>query len=233
MTEPLYQSDPYLRDCEARVESVDGERIVLDRSVFYPRGGGQPGDAGTLHDREGGETTIVDTVHGDAGAIVLVAAAPVSLAPGDELRAEIDWNRRHAHMRMHTGLHLLGAVLPYGVTGGAITAERSRLDFDMQEPIDRESTEAALNALVAEDHPVETRWITQEELAAQPELVRTMSVRPPANVPRIRLLEIPGVDLQPCGGTHVRRTGEIGPLRILKVEKKGRRNRRVVIGFAA
>jgi misacylated tRNA(Ala) deacylase len=150
---------------------------------------------------------------------------------GDAVRGEIDWERRYAHMRMHTALHLLGSVLRYGVTGGQIAADKSRLDFDTQEEIDRERVTLALNALIRADTPVGSQWITDEELARQPELIRTMSIRPPVGAGRIRLLEIPGVDLQPCGGTHVARTGEIGPMQIAKVENKGRHNKRVYISF--
>jgi misacylated tRNA(Ala) deacylase len=232
MTTPLFRDDAYLRDCEAVVSAiVDGE-IVLDQTVFYPLGGGQPGDSGRLILADGSAIGVVDTRKGDDGAILHVldegAAAP---AVGTELRAELDWERRHAHMRMHTALHLLGVVLPFPVTGGSVGADRSRLDFDMQDAVDKEAVTEALNALIEADHGVSTRWITDEELDAQPELVRTLSVQPPRGAGRVRLLDIGGIDLQPCGGTHVRSTAEIGRVRVSKVEKKGRQNRRVAIVF--
>lgn len=230
MTERLYQEDPYLARCEARVVEAGPEGIVLDRTVFYPVGGGQPGDSGRLVAADGGITPIEGCRNGPGGVVLHRPAEGAGLpAPGGEVMAEIHWDTRHRHMRMHTCLHLLGAVLPFGVTGGNITAARSRLDFDMPDPPDREATEEALNALIAADHPVRWFWIDEEELDARPELIRTLSVRPPRGVGRIRLLEIPGVDLQPCGGTHVRRTGEIGHARVAGIEKKGRRNRRVYL----
>lgn len=232
MTDRLFQDDAYRERCIARVTASSPEGIVLDRTVFYPRGGGQPGDTGRLID-SGATFEIIDTIHGTGGRI-LHKTAPDALLPdpGDPVEAEIDWPRRHAHMRMHTALHLLGVALPFGVTGGNITETRSRLDFDLPEPPDKDQVEKTLNRLIAEDHPVRSFWISESELAARPELVRTLSVRPPSGVGRIRLLEIPGLDLQPCGGTHVNRTGEIGPVRVAKIEKKGRRNRRVYLEFA-
>jgi misacylated tRNA(Ala) deacylase len=201
--------------------------------VFYPLGGGQPGDSGWLRTADGRNLRITDTRKGAEGRILHVPESPApALEIGDEVSAEIDWDRRHLHMRMHTALHLLGSILRFGVTGGQIAVDKSRLDFDTQEEIDRERVTAALNELIRADTPVHSRWITEEELARQPELIRTMSVRPPTGVGRIRLLEIPGVDLQPCGGTHVARTGEIGPMQVTKVESKGRHNKRVYVSFA-
>ncbi len=226
-TEDLFRHDAYLRECEARVVAVEEGAVVLDRTVFYPAGGGQPGDTGTLS-WAGGRAEVSDTRHGEAGAIRHIVAPGGPLPqPGDTVNAAIDWERRYRHMRMHTAMHLLGSVLPYGVTGGNISAEKSRLDFDMEETIDKEAVGRELARLVAGDHAISTRWITDEELAAQPELVRTLSVQPPKGAGRVRLLEIEGVDLQPCGGTHLKSTGEVGPVRIGKVEKKGRHNRRV------
>jgi misacylated tRNA(Ala) deacylase len=232
-TEPLFQQDAYLRRCEARVVERLPEGVVLDRTVFYPLGGGQPGDSGRLISGDGREWRVVDTRKGDAGRIVhrLADEAPPP-AVGESVQAEIDWQRRHAHMRMHTCLHLLVSVLRYGVTGGQIAAERGRLDFDTQEEIDGAHVTDAVNALIAANHPVRSQWITDEELDRQPQLVRTMSVQPPRGAGRIRLLEIPGVDLQPCGGTHVAATGEIGPVAVVKVENKGRHNKRVYVAFA-
>lgn len=228
MTAPLYQDEVYLKACRATVTAIQDDYVVLDRTVFYPLGGGQPGDRGTLHSGAGPVIPVTDTRHGEGGRIAHVIGDQASLlSVGDEVEARLDWARRHAHMRMHTCLHLLGAVVPHGVTGGNISATRSRLDFDMQDTLDKAELSARLNALIEADLPVLSRWITQEELSAQPELIRTLSVTPPKNVPRIRLLEIPGVDLQPCGGTHVARTGEIGRVTVSKIEKKGRHNRRI------
>ncbi len=232
MTRALFRDDAYQRRCSATVRRCEDEKLILDQTICYPRGGGQPGDRGVLVLSDGSQLMIVDTTHGGGDEIVHQLEEPAELAEGVSVEVELDWPQRFAHMRMHTALHLLGAVVPYGVTGGNISAARSRLDFDMQETVDKVEVGAALNELVAADHPVLSRWISQQELAAQPELVRTMSVRPPTHVERLRLLEIPGVDLQPCGGTHVRSTAEIGPLEVVKIEKKGRHNRRVHIAFA-
>ena len=229
MTKTLFRDDAYLKQCEAAVIQVEDRAVVLDRTVFYPTGGGQPGDTGTLL-WDGASATVVDTRHGEAGAIIhLLAEDDAVPAVGQSVTAAIDWDRRYRHMRMHTALHLLGAVLNYGVTGGNISAHKSRLDFDMEDTVDKQTVQNALDELVAADHPVSTRWITDAELDAQPDLVRTMSVQPPRGVGRVRLLEIEGVDLQPCGGTHLKSSREVGRVRIGKVEKKGRHNRRVNI----
>jgi misacylated tRNA(Ala) deacylase len=232
-TDALFQSDAYLRECSAQVVAADDGAVVLDRTVFYPTGGGQPGDTGLLRATDGREWQVVDTRKGEHGSIVhRLAPGSVAPPPSTTVTASIDWSRRHAHMRMHTALHLLGSVLRYGVTGGQISATRSRLDFDTQQEIDQNRVTELVNELVAANHPVRTRWITDEELDRQPELVRTMSVQPPRGVGRIRLLEIPGVDLQPCGGTHVAATAEIGAVAVTKVENKGRHNKRVYLQFA-
>ena len=232
VTEPLFQQDAYLRNCDARVVELLPGGVVLDRTVFYPLGGGQPGDTGLLRAGDGREWRVLDSRKGEDGRILHQLAGDVAPpAIGEGLEALLDWGRRHAHMRMHSCLHLLGAVLRYGVTGGQITAERGRLDFDTQEEIDKDRVTEAVNALISADHPVQSKWITDEELDRQPQLVRTMSVQPPRGAGRIRLLEIPGVDLQPCGGTHVRATGEIGPIAVTKVENKGRHNKRVYVAF--
>jgi misacylated tRNA(Ala) deacylase len=229
MTDPLFREDSYLKECDATVVSVVADSVVLDRSVFYPLGGGQPGDVGSIA-WDGNDAGVIDTRYGDAGAILHVVAPGSPLPPvGSSVRAAIDWERRYRHMRMHTALHLLGAVLRYGVTGGNIGADRSRLDFDMEDTVEKDSVSAAIQALVDANHAVRCRWITDAELAAQPELVRTMSVQPPKGAGKVRLLEIEGVDLQPCGGTHLKATGEVGRVRVAKVEKKGKRNRRVYI----
>jgi misacylated tRNA(Ala) deacylase len=227
MSEQLFREDSYLRQCEATVVASGDGGIVLDRTVFYPMGGGQPGDTGSIS-WDGGSVEIVDTRYGDGGSIRHLVADDAALpAVGTAVTAGIDWDRRYRHMRMHTALHLLGSILQYGVTGGNISAGKSRLDFDMEDTVDKDQVNRALAALVVEDHPVSCRWITDEELDAQPELVRTMSVQPPRGVGKVRLLEIEGVDLQPCGGTHLKSTAEVGKVRVSKVEKKGRHNRRV------
>jgi len=232
-TEPLYQQDPYLRSCQARVLAAGPDGVVLDRTVFYPMGGGQPGDTGWLRAADGRSWQVVDTRKGEGGRILHKLAEGVATpGAGEQLEAVIDWQRRHAHMRMHTALHLLGSVLRYGVTGGQIGAERSRLDFDTQDEIDKERVTDAVNALVAGHYAVTSRWITDAELDRQPELVRTMSVQPPRGVGYVRLLDIAGVDLQPCGGTHVANTSEIGPLVVTRIEKKGRHNKRVYLALA-
>lgn len=232
-TELLFQKDAYLRACSAKVLEAQVSGVVLDRTVFYPLGGGQPGDTGWLRAADGRVWRVLDARKGEGGRVLHVLEAGALLPEiGCDLEAVIDWDRRHAHMRMHTCLHLLGSVLRYGVTGGQITADKGRLDFDTQDEIDREAVTAAVTALIAANHPVRSMWITDEELDRQPELVRTLSVQPPRGAGRIRLLEIPGVDLQPCGGTHVAATGEIGPVVVGKVENKGKRNKRVYIAFA-
>ena len=229
MTEELFRDDSYLKDCDASVVAVGDGAIVLDRTVFYPQGGGQPGDAGVVT-WTGGKATIIDTRYGEDRMIRHVVEDGAALpAVGDAVHVALDWRRRYRHMRMHTALHLLGAVLKYGVTGGNISADKSRLDFDMEDTIDKDAVDAALQELVAADCAVSCRWISDAELDAQPDLVRTMSVQPPRGKGKVRLLEIEGIDLQPCGGTHLRSTAEVGKVRIGKVEKKGKRNRRVNI----
>ena len=240
MTEPLFMTDPYRKSVTARVIALTEEGgIVLDRTIFYPRSGGQPGDSGML-DLGDQRIAIATAVKGEGGAIVLVPAEAVTLPPlGAEVEQRLDWERRYGHMRIHTALHLLSVVLPFPVTGGAIAHDKGRLDFDMPEMPDadeRAILEGRLNALVTRDLVVSEEWITEAELDAQPGLVKTMSVQPPRGTGRIRLVRIGDgagqVDLQPCGGTHVARTAEIGKLTIAKIEKKGRQNRRVAIEFA-
>jgi misacylated tRNA(Ala) deacylase len=235
MTELLFRDDAYRRSGEARVVAVDERGIRLDRTVFYPQGGGQAGDTGMLRFADGRVLLVVDTRKGEAADEVLhIPAAGGALpSPGDVVTAEIDWDRRYRLMRMHSCLHLLCAVVPGAVTGGQVSDGKGRLDFDVPgAALDKDEIQAKLNALIAADHPVAPRWISDEELAARPELVRTMSVKPPSGHGRVRLLEISGVDLQPCGGTHVRRTGEIGRVVIGKIENKGKQNRRVNLAFA-
>ena len=234
MTERLYLADPALRSASARVVAVLPGGVVLDRSPFYPRGGGQPGDAGLLS-WDGGQAIVSEAVKGEGDTILL----PIQGDPparGGTVEASVDWDRRLAHMRMHTALHLLCSVLPgAAVTGGQIGAEKSRLDFDLAEAPDAQRLAAALAALVAADHPVSTEWVDESVLDTTPELVRTLSVKPPRGAGRLRLVRIgPAdhpVDRQPCGGTHVARTGEIGGVRVRKIENKGRQNRRVYLAL--
>jgi misacylated tRNA(Ala) deacylase len=239
MTELVFRDDAYARSCPARVLAVDERGIRLDRTVFYPTGGGQPGDIGSLRLVSGETIAIVDTVKGEGPGEVIHVPAPGSAmpAPGADIVAEIDWEQRHRLMRMHTCLHLLCAVVPGAVTGGQVSDGRGRLDFDVPgSSLDKEAITARLNELIAAGHPVAARWIADDELEARPELVRTMSVKPPSGAGRVRLMEIAGtgglIDLQPCGGTHIRNTAEIGPVTLGKIENKGRQNRRINIAFA-
>ena len=230
----ICREDSYARSLTATVVAVDERGIRLDRTVFYPMGGGQPGDIGVLR-RAGGDTVITNAIKGAAPDEVIHVPVPGTPLPatGEQVTVEIDWQRRHRLMRMHTCLHLLCAVVPGAVTGGQVSDGKGRLDFDVPgATLDKDEIEAKLNALISADHPVTPRWISDEELATRPELVRTMSVKPPTGHGRVRLLDIAGVDLQPCGGTHVKRTGEIGPVVIGKIENKGKQNRRVNIAFA-
>ncbi len=235
MTEMLFRRDAYLRDAPAVVrDHTDEGGIILDASLFYPTGGGQPGDSGRI-EWDGGALSIATAIKGQGDDIILIPSEPRAMPPkGAQVTQHLDWDRRFGHMRVHTALHLLSVVLPFGVTGGSIGAARGRLDFNMENaPEDRDAIEEALNAHVAADLVVSEDWISDADLAANPELVKTMSVQPPRGAGDIRLIRIGGpkiaVDLQPCGGTHVARTGEIGGLRIGKIEKKGRMNRRVYL----
>ncbi len=235
MTQMLFRQDSYLRDAPAQVQAITPEGgVVLDRSLFYPTGGGQPGDSGWIS-WDGRQLPIATTVKGDGDAIVLVPSEASALPPvGAHLTQTLDWDRRHKHMRVHTALHLLSVVIPFGVTGGQIAAQYGRLDFDMPDaPQDRDEIEAALNAFVEMDARVSEGWMSAAALEANPHLVKTMAVQPPKGAGDVRLIRIgeagDWIDLQPCGGTHVARTGEIGALRLGKIEKKGRMNRRVYL----
>lgn len=232
----LFRDDAYLSTAEARVVAIN-ERggILLDRSIFYATGGGQPGDTGTLERADGSMIKIATTVYGDSkNEIVHVPAEGSDLpAPGETVVQHLDWATRHRHMRIHTGLHLLTVALPFPVSGGRIGADEGHLDFDIDGTVPaKEEIEEKLNALVVADHAVSTEWITDEELLANPGLVKTMSVMPPMGTGRVRLVRIGDIDLQPCGGTHVQTTSEIGALVVAKIENKGKQNRRVRIRFA-
>lgn len=230
-TELLFRDDAYARTCQAKVIGVTPEGgVILDRTICYAQGGGQPGDVGTMR-HNGVDLPISNTVYGADRSQVLHLIGPeavANIAPGDAVEIALDWPRRFKRMRVHTALHLLSVVLPYPVTGGAIADGDGRLDFDIPDAgLDKAEITEKLNALIARDAPVTERWITDEELDANPGLVKTMSVKPPRGSGRVRLVEIEGIDLQPCGGTHVRRTGEIGTVAITDIEKKGKQNRRV------
>ena len=234
MTRALYDDDAYRTGCTARVLAVHAGGVELDQTVFYPLGGGQPGDSGWLTTDEGARLRIADTRRDKAsGAILHVLDAGASPAPGSTATLELDWARRHRHMRMHSALHLLSAIVRHGVTGGNLTHENGRLDFDTAgAALDAAHVQHELGRLIQADLPVSMRLISGAALAAQPDLIKTLSVTPPMHLPQIRLVEIAGADLQPCGGTHVRRTSEIGALRVSRIESKGTRNRRVVLAFA-
>jgi misacylated tRNA(Ala) deacylase len=233
MVEELFRHDAYLREADATVTALEERGVRLDRSIFYPTGGGQPGDTGMLR-WDGGEARVVDTVKADGGDVlhVLAADAPHP-ATGTGLHTALDWERRLRHMRMHTALHVMSAVIKGNVTGGQVGADKSRLDFNLEGEVPaKEWVTEEINKLIALDRPVTPQWITDEELLARPELVKTMSVRPPMGAGRVRLLAIEGIDLQACGGTHVARTAEIGRVECIKIENKGKMNRRFIIALA-
>ena len=232
-TELLFRAEPYARTCEAHIGAVEPGAVRLDRTVFYPEGGGQPGDTGVLRADDGTAFAVSNTRKGEGADDVIHLIDPDSAlpAPGSRVVAELDWERRYRHMRMHTCLHLLSAVIDAPVTGGQLSAEKGRLDFDVDTKLEKAAVQAELNALIARDFPVGARWISDEALAEQPELVRTMRVKPPTGQGRVRLIDVEGIDLQPCGGTHVARTGETGPIVVRKIESKGRQNRRVTLVF--
>lgn len=235
-TDCLFRKDAYLKSCEARVVALtEHGGIVLDRTVFYANSGGQPGDTGALGTADGKSIAIGNAIYTDA-AKTEIAHVPAPGSPavnvGDTITAAIDWDRRYARMRMHTALHLLSAVLPYAVTGGSVGESESRLDFDIPEAgLDKEIITAKVNEMILSNAPVMARWISDAELEANPGLVKTMSVKPPMGTGKVRLIEIANLDLQPCGGTHVRATGEIGAVRVTQIEKKGKQNRRVRIAL--
>jgi len=240
MTELLFRADAYLPHCPAVITAVDERGFQTDATVFYPTGGGQPGDTGRFLLPDGQEIQITDTVKGDGpdGIIHKPGNGSALLKPGLQGRLEIDWDRRYRLMQMHTALHLLSALVPYPVTGGQVSDGKGRLDFDMADSIpDKETLTEKLNALIEGGHAVVSRWITDEELLASPDLVKTMAVKPPMGLGRVRLIEVQGLerplDLQACGGTHVQNTGEISRIAVRKIENKGRQNRRVNIEFVA
>jgi len=233
MVEELFRQDAYIKETDATVTAVEERGVRLDRSIFYPTGGGQPGDTGLLR-WDGGEAKVVDTLKAEGGDVLHVLAPDAPRpAVGTKVHATLDWERRHLHMRMHTALHVMSAVIKGNVTGGQVGVDKSRLDFNLEGEVPtKEWVTEEVNKLIALDRPVTQQWVTDEELTSRPELVKTMSVRPPMGAGRVRLLSIEGVDLQACGGTHVARCGEIGRVECIKIENKGKMNRRFIIALA-
>jgi len=227
----LFIEDSYLKDFDATILNIDSNKIILDRTAFYAKSGGQPGDIGKII-LNGKEINIIDTVYDNKQNILHVCENSNDLKIDEKIKGKINWEVRYKHMRMHTALHLLCSLIPYDVTGGQISYEKSRLDFNADDKIEKEEIENKINQLVEDDHEISYQWITLEELDNQPDLVRTMSVKPPRTNNEIRLVKIGSIDLQPCGGTHVRRTKEIGSIRIGKIENKGKMNRRVNLSIS-
>ena len=227
----LFIEDSYLKDFDATILNIDSNKIILDRTAFYAKSGGQPGDIGkiTLNEKE---INIIDTVYDNKKNILHVCENSNDLKIDEKIKGKINWEIRYKHMRMHTALHLLCSLIPYDVTGGQISYEKSRLDFNADDKIEKEEIENKINQLVKDDHEISYQWITLEELDNQPDLVRTMSVKPPRTNNKIRLVKIGSIDLQPCGGTHVKRTKEIGNIKIGKIENKGKMNRRVNLSIS-
>jgi len=234
MTEELFRQDGYLKSCEASVTAVTDNGFAVDRTVFYSMGGGQPGDTGYFeHANNSHQVAIIDTYKDRESGLHLHVVSDGAELPsvGDKVVLKLDWARRHRLMRMHSCMHMLCAAVPEPVTGGSIRDGSGRLDFDIPVPPDKQAIEEKLNQLIAADLPMSLRWVTDEEMDAQPDLVRTMSVQPPRGSGKVRLVEFEGADLQPCGGTHVARTGEIGPVKVQSIKKKGKQNRRITVEF--
>ena len=231
MTTELFRQNSYLKECAASVTRVDDEHVVCDQTVFYPLGGGQPGDQGEILAADGAVLQVLDTYKDrNSGDILHRVEQARSLNPGDQVTLKINWSRRHRIMRLHSCMHMLCAVVPAPVTGGSIRDDgTARLDFDLPEPPDKAEIEQSLNSLTTADHAMSMLWISDDELEAQPELIRTMSVKPPMGQGQVRLVKFEDVDLQPCGGTHVANSNEIGSVRIRKIEKKGKQNRRIIV----
>jgi len=227
----LFIEDSYLKDFDATILNIDSNEIILDRTAFYAKSGGQPGDIGKIV-LNGKEINIIDTVYDNKQNILHVCENSKDLKIDEKIKGKINWEIRYKHMRMHTALHLLCSLIPYDVTGGQISYEKSRLDFNADDKIEKEEIENKINQLVKDDHEISYQWITLEELDNQPDLVRTMSVKPPRTNNKIRLVKIGSIDLQPCGGTHVKRTKEIGNIKIGKIENKGKMNRRVNLSIS-
>jgi misacylated tRNA(Ala) deacylase len=230
VTEELFREDSYLKSCTAKVLASGPDGVVLDRTVFYPTGGGQPGDSGILKG-PGGTLAITEAVKGEGGILHKLEASATTPAVGDDVEVMLDWDRRFTHMRVHTALHMLCSVVDGGVTGGQISAGKGRLDFDIPgERPEKDALTERLNRIITGDHRISISWITDDELAAKPDLVRTMSVKPPMGSGKVRMIRIgEDIDFQPCGGTHVRSTAEIGRIKISKIENKGKQNRRITV----
>jgi misacylated tRNA(Ala) deacylase len=236
MTIPLFRDDAYLQSCEATVVAITEQGVVLDRTVFYPNGGGQVGDAGVMTLQNGEQLLIVDTRKGiEPDSIVhFLEADAVKPVIGDKVAVQLDWERRYKLMRLHSALHVMSCVVIAPVTGGNIAPDKARLDFDIDMTLlVAEAIEQGTNALIAKAVATQTQWITDEEMAARPELIKTMSVKPPSGAGKVRLLSIPGIDLQPCGGTHVANISEIGGIKVTKIRSEGRQNKRVEIVLTA
>ena len=233
MVEELFRQDAYLKEADAIVTAQEERGVRLDRTIFYPTGGGQPGDTGVMR-WDGGEAKIVESLKADGGDVLHVLAPEAPKPPvGAKVHVTLDWDRRYKHMRMHTAMHVMSSIIKGSVTGGQVGAEKSRLDFNLEGDVPtKEWVTEEINKILSTDHPVAAQWITDEEMNSRPELVKTMSVRPPMGAGRVRLLAIEGVDLQACGGTHVARTAEIGRVECTKVENKGKMNRRFIIALA-
>ncbi|WP_106476124.1 alanyl-tRNA editing protein [Phytohalomonas tamaricis] len=232
MTTLAFLDDAYLQQLATVITVVDGAWVETEATVFYAMGGGQPGDSGSFTGAAGRQHRVLDTRKGEAGRVCHQLEDDHGLRPGDTVIQALDWPRRYAHMRMHTALHLLSVAVPFGVTGGQIGADKGRLDFDLGETsLDKEQLSSQLNALIAANHAVSAGWIGEAELDANPELVKTMAVKPPRGAGRIRMVTIGDIDYQPCGGTHVARTAEIGPIRVLSIKNRGARNRRITLGW--
>ena len=227
----LFIEDSYLKDFDATILNIDSNKIILDRTAFYAKSGGQPGDIGKIT-LNGKEINIIDTVYDNKQNILHVCENSNDLKIDEKIKGKINWEIRYKHMRMHSALHLLCSLIPYDVTGGQISYEKSRLDFNADDKIEKEEIENKINQLVKDDHEISYQWITLEELDNEPDLVRTMSVKPPRTNNKIRLVKIGSIDLQPCGGTHVKRTKEIGNIKIGKIENKGKMNRRVNLSIS-
>ena len=227
----LFIEDSYLKNFDATILNIDSNKIILDRTAFYAKSGGQPGDIGKIT-LNGKEINIIDTVYDNKQNILHVCENSNDLKIDEKIKGKINWEIRYKHMRMHTALHLLCSLIPYDVTGGQISYEKSRLDFNADDKIEKEEIENKINQLVKDDHEISYQWITLEELDNEPDLVRTMSVKPPRTNNKIRLVKIGSIDLQPCGGTHVKRTKEIGNIKIGKIENKGKMNRRVNLSIS-
>ncbi len=233
MTIELFREDGYLKECAAKVVSTSEQGVQFDQTVFYPMGGGQPGDQGVVIREDGSEVQIIDTLKDRETGRWHILEAGATLQVGEPVRLELDWERRYQIMRLHSAMHMLCAVVPAPVTGGSIRDTGSaRLDFDLPEPPDKLALQSSLNKLTTADHPMSLQWISDEEMEAQPELVRTMSVKPPMGTGKVRLVNFEGADLQPCGGTHVANTQEIGSVIINSIKKKGKQNRRITISLA-